>query len=85
MSEGDFLSRHGAEELANRLRSFYNAKGQHVSVTVAEETINPKRKPIYCVRSNLVRGEPPLDCSAAGQPRCVTPSHRLPAPSRSSG
>jgi hypothetical protein len=53
--EGDFLSKQGAVDLANRLKSFWAAKGYaDVVVTIEESSIDRRHKSVWSVRSNLV-------------------------------
>jgi hypothetical protein len=67
MSETDFeddtLTKTGAERLAARLDAFWHAQGAKTVrhwVVAASGSRNVKpHRPVFVVRSNLVRGQPP--------------------------
>ena len=59
----DHCSYDSANKLATRLRNYWSLKGHTIETTIGE-TVSSKadggRGVIYTVRSNLVRGLPPL-------------------------
>ena len=64
----DPLSRQAAEQFAQKLRSYWAARGYNVTVQAVEETLAVRKQrngsAIWIVRSNLVRGNPPPDCAS---------------------
>lgn len=61
-SRGSCLTRPGAEQLAERIRNFWKAKGQDVAVRV-ERSGNGPHGP-WAIRSDLINGSPRRNSAA---------------------
>jgi hypothetical protein len=67
MTDADPLTKHDAEYLAARLRSFWAERGHTVVVTVEETLMGRRKKPVWSVRSNLAEV---LSREQKGRPHC---------------